>query len=80
MATEKRADLDFIKELAQGIRNNLQVSEFYASGFSSGAGMIYQMYITNPFAQQFIGYAAISNIINDVKLWSDQGRMPPTKA
>ena len=67
MATEKRADLDFIKELGQGIRNSLQVSEFYAIGFSSGAGMIYQMYITNPFAQKFSGFAAISNIINDSK-------------
>ena len=67
IATEKRADLDFIKELAQGIGNNLQVSRFYASGFSSGAGMIYQMYITNPFAQQFSGFAAISNTINDSK-------------
>jgi poly(3-hydroxybutyrate) depolymerase len=65
IANEKRADLDFIQELAQGIGNNLHVSRFYASGFSSGAGMIYQMVITNPFAQQFSGFAAISNTIND---------------
>jgi poly(3-hydroxybutyrate) depolymerase len=67
IATEKRADLDFIKELARGIGSSLQVAGFYASGFSSGAGMIYQLYITNPFAQRFSGFAAISNIMNDSK-------------
>jgi poly(3-hydroxybutyrate) depolymerase len=64
IATDKKADFDFIDRLAQGIGTNLSISNFYASGFSSGAGMIYQMLITNPIAARFSGFAAVSNTIS----------------
>lgn len=67
VATDNMADLDFINELASGIRNSRDVANFYATGFSSGAGMVYQMYITKPFATEFRGFAAISNVMGQAK-------------
>ena len=65
IATDQKADLDFVNDLTQGIQNTLSVSRFYATGFSNGAGFIYQLYITNPLAQRFAAFAAVSNTIND---------------
>jgi len=64
VAKTKINDLDFVRDLAQGIDGALDVANFYATGFSSGAGMVYQLSITQPFATLFKGFAPVSNAIN----------------
>jgi poly(3-hydroxybutyrate) depolymerase len=64
VGTTKINDLDFVRDLTQGINGALNVSHSYATGFSSGAGFVYQLSITEPFATHLKGFAAISNTIN----------------
>ncbi len=40
------------------------ILNYYAAGFSSGAGMVFQLYTRNEFNAWFSGYGAVSNQIN----------------
>ena len=67
VAAPKVADLDFVRDLMQGIESDLDVSNMYASGFSSGAGLVYQLFITRPFVDNLAGFAAVSNTMTPQK-------------
>lgn len=64
---DERNDLDFIKELMEDLSSRLNVSGFYATGFSSGGGMTYQLYITKQFVKRIKGFAVVSNTIKQDK-------------
>ncbi|TDR17578.1 hypothetical protein [Marinicella litoralis] len=43
------------------------VNNHYAAGFSSGAAMVLQLLTRNEFSDQFSGYAAVSNYLDEAK-------------
>ena len=58
-------DLWLVDTISQDLINQgIQPQGFYAAGFSSGAGMVHQLYITESFAARFAGFAAISSPID----------------
>jgi len=63
-------DLDFVKQLMHELNKRFNVSGFYAAGFSSGGGMVYQLYITKPFVKKFKGFAVVSNTIKKHKKYA----------
>ena len=53
-------DLALVDAIAQDlIAQGIQPQGFYAAGFSSGAGMVHQLFITERYADRFAGFAAI---------------------
>lgn len=66
-------DLDFIGALMIAINAQFNVQDFYALGFSSGAGMALQLLITEPFASQIAGFGLIANGITDEKATAQSG-------
>lgn len=67
------ADLDFVTALMNEIDQQLDAAGHWALGFSSGAGMIYQLMITNPLSQRFAGFAPIANAMTEAKLAAAAG-------
>lgn len=63
-----RDDLDLVSALVAEIQQQLDPSGFYATGFSSGAGMVHQLLITQPHAGLFDGFAAVSNVMVQEKI------------
>lgn len=53
-----RNDLDFTDALLKELRRHHEVSGFYASGFSNGAGFVLQLLLTEELAKEFSGFAA----------------------
>ena len=68
-----RADLDFIATLMTEIDDQIEVQGFYALGFSSGAGMVLQLFITEPFASRIEGFGVIANGLTDEKIAAQAG-------
>lgn len=60
-------DLFFMVDLIAALRAQFDTSEFFAMGFSNGAGFAHQLKITWPFADLFAGFAMISAGINAQK-------------
>lgn len=60
-------DLEFIRQLLAEIDAGADIGNRYAVGFSSGAGMVMQLLITEPLASSFEGFALVANGINDAK-------------
>lgn len=53
-------DLALVDAIAQDlIAQGIQPQGFYAAGFSSGAGMVHQLFITERYADRFAGFAAV---------------------
>lgn len=75
-----RDDLDFVRALVAELRAQLDPSGFYAAGFSSGAGMVYQLMITEPHAGLFNGLAAVSNVLGTAKVEAHRATAPPPGA
>ncbi len=63
-------DLTFVQQMVAEINADpdIQPTGYYAAGFSNGAGMVYQMFITQGFANRFDGFAAVSNTMNQAKI------------
>ena len=63
-------DLDLVRIIGAAINADQQIQPtgFYASGFSSGAGMVYQLFITQPHVTFFSGFMAVSNNITQAKI------------
>lgn len=63
-------DLQFVREMVTVINQDPEINPtgLYAAGFSSGAGMVYQLFITLPHAEYFDGFAAISNVMTDARI------------
>ncbi|MCP4996328.1 MAG: hypothetical protein GY934_21530, partial [Gammaproteobacteria bacterium] len=63
-------DLDLVRSIVAAINADTQIQPtgFYASGFSSGAGMVYQLFITLPHATFFNGFASVSNVMTRAKI------------
>jgi len=57
-------DLQFIRQLVIRMDEKFDIGQRYAFGFSSGAGMVLQLMITEPFASALNGYALVANGIN----------------
>ncbi len=60
-------DLFFIEDLVRETRKQFDTGDFYAMGFSNGAGFVHQLKITEPFATAFSGFGMISSGINPAK-------------
>lgn len=67
------ADLDFVTALMNEIDQQLAPAGHWALGFSSGAGMVYQLMITNPLSARFAGFAPIANAMTEAKLAASTG-------
>jgi len=61
------ADLEFIRQLIIALENQYDIDQRFAFGFSSGAGMVMQLMITEPFASSIDGFAMVANGINQAK-------------
>lgn len=63
-------DLLFVRRLVDAVDNDpdLVPSGYYATGFSNGAGLVYQLFITRGFADRFAGFATVSNGITEAKI------------
>jgi len=61
------ADLDFLDALLDALDARFAVADRYVLGFSNGAGMALQLYITEPFASRIAGFALIANGITGEK-------------
>jgi poly(3-hydroxybutyrate) depolymerase len=67
-------DLDFITALLDHIDTPARgISGRYALGFSNGAGLAMQLYITEPLASRFDGYAFIGNGMNQARIAAAAG-------
>ncbi len=53
------SDLDFIQALMAEVEVGAKIQGWYATGFSAGAGFVYQLYLTLPIATRFKGFAAV---------------------
>jgi len=60
-------DIEFINMLIEELDNRFNVEQRFAVGFSSGAGMVLQLMITDPMASAIDGFAMVANGINDSK-------------
>ena len=67
-AVDNGHDLQFIEQLLDEIEAVEEVSAFYVFGFSNGAGMVLQLFITEPLASRFAGYGVVGNGINVAKI------------
>jgi len=71
-------DLFFVSKLVdqlekENICNNSQEvggCKYFAAGFSNGAGMVYQLFLTHPYADRFSGFAAVSNKVSISKRYA----------
>lgn len=63
-------DLNFVQQMVAAINADPQISPtgYFATGFSNGAGMVYQLFITQGSADTFDGFATVSNIMNQAKI------------
>lgn len=66
-------DLDLISALMLAINAQFNVQGFYALGFSSGAGMVLQLLITEPVVSQIDGFGVIANGMTDEKVAAQAG-------
>jgi len=60
-------DLEFINQLIEALDNRFDIEQRFALGFSSGAGMVMQLMITDPMASAIDGFAMVANGINVAK-------------
>jgi len=60
-------DLQFINELMLGLDSQFDITQRFAFGFSSGAGMVMQLMITDPMASAIDGFGMVANGINEAK-------------
>ena len=67
-----RNDLDFTAVLLDRIDEKFKKANKYALGFSNGAGFVMQLFITQPLAERFDGYAMIANGMNKTKFDAQQ--------
>jgi len=65
---ELSSDLKFTSTLMDLVSDAYGVSDFYAMGFSNGAGFTYQLYMTQSFAERFSGFGAAGAGMDRVKL------------
>ncbi len=63
-------DLNLVQQVVASITADPQINPtgYYAAGFSNGAGMVYQLFITQGAANTFDGFAVVSSSMNREKI------------
>ena len=66
-------DLALTQKLLDQLGARYESSNFYAVGFSSGGGFVYQLLITKPLVERFAGFGVMGMAMNELKMVAQQG-------